>query len=229
MARRSRHTGRMPANYIAPAIEKNAFTCPRCDTLATQKSADVVVDNQYGEMRATRCSSCNRLAVWEFRATSSSERRFILVYPGKSPAPPPNEDLPDDVKHDYAEAADILNRSPKGAAALLRLAVQRLCKHLGEPGRNINDDIGALVKKGLSPLIQQAMDTVRITGNEAVHPGEINLEDDRELALALFDFVNIIAQELITTPKRVQSIYDRLPEGKRKQVAKRDGGVSTGG
>jgi hypothetical protein len=138
-------------------------------------------------------------------------------------APAANADLPPDVAVDYAEAASIVNLSPRGAAALLRLAVQKLCVHLGQPGKNINDDIGALVKDhGLPVLIQQAMDTVRITGNESVHPGEINLNDDQELALALFDFVNIIAEDRISTPKKVQAMYDRLPEGKRAAVEKRD-------
>ncbi len=170
------------------------------------------------EMRASHCTCCRTLSIWEERRLNT----FVLVYPDESPAPPPNEDLPEDVKSDYTEAADILNRSPKGSAALLRLAVQRLCKHLGQPGKNINDDIAALVRQGLSPLIQRAMDTVRITGNEAVHPGEIKLDDDRGLALALFDFVNLIAEDRITTPKRVAEMYERLPESKRAQVENRD-------
>jgi Domain of unknown function (DUF4145) len=139
-----------------------------------------------------------------------------------SPAPPPNEDLPDEVRSDYEEAADIFNRSPKGTVALLRLAVQKLCVHLGQPGKNINDDVGAIVKEGLFPLIQQDMDTVRITGNEAVHPGEINIDDERDLALELFHFVNLIAEHTITTPKRVKEMYDRLPQAKRDAVDKRD-------
>ncbi len=214
----------MAGKYVEPEYGVNAFTCPRCSTLATQRFGTVDVGGIISaiQMGASLCTCCRTLSIWEARHLNDTADTFVLVYPDESPAPPPNEDLPEDVKSDYTEAADILNRSPKGSAALLRLAVQRLCKHLGQPGKNINDDIAALVRQGLSPLIQRAMDTVRITGNEAVHPGEIKLDDDRGLALALFDFVNLIAEDRITTPKRVAEMYERLPESKRAQVENRD-------
>lgn len=212
-----RHTWPMPT-FVAPTPDVPAFTCPHCDTLAQQKWGSINVQGNIG-MKAGYCFHCSKNTLWNLQGRPAS---WVLVFPDKSPAPAPNQDLPDDVTADYLEAADILNRSPKGAAALLRLAVQRLCVHLGQSGRNINDDIAALVKLGLSPLIQQAMDTVRIAGNEAVHPGEINLDDDRELALALFDFVNLIAEDRITMPKRVREMYERLPQAKRDAVEKRD-------
>lgn len=210
--------------FVSPRFRSEAFTCPRCDTLATQQHGQILVNNNIDSLAtfASLCSACVKFCIWERRQQPDADFIYVLVYPGASPAPLPNEDLPDDAKAIYDEASAILNRSPKGAAALLRLAIQLLCKHLGQPGKSLNDDIAALVKEGLTPLIQQAMDTVRITGNESVHPGEIKLDDDRELALALFDFVNLIAEDRITTPKRVQEMYDRLPEGKRAQVETRD-------
>ena len=167
-----------------------------------------------------KAGRCDQNTIW----APGPDKTWVLVYPDTGGAPPPNNDLPDEVKADYREAASILNRSPRGAAALLRLAVQRLCKHLGQPGENINNDIKALVKNGLSPVVQQAMDTVRITGNGAVHPGEINLNDDGELALNLFSFVNLIAEHQITGPRILEEMYGRLPESKRAEVKRRDGG-----
>jgi Domain of unknown function (DUF4145) len=207
------------ATFVVPAADIPSFTCPHCDTLAGQSWGNVFVDHTLG-MKVGHCHGCGKYTLWDDPGGGPND--WVLVYPDRSPAPPPNEDLPDDIKSDYQEAADILNRSPKGAAALLRLCVQKLCIHLGQPGNNVNDDIATLVKDGLSPLIQQAMDTVRITGNEAVHPGEINLDDEPELALELFHFVNLIAEHTITTPKRVKQMYDRLPQAKRDAVEKRD-------
>ena len=60
---------------------------------------------------------------------------------------------------------------------------------LGEKGKKIDDDIASLVRKGLEPDIQQALDVVRVTGNNAVHPGQIILEDDKATAVALFELV----------------------------------------
>lgn len=147
-----------------------------------------------------------------------------MVWPvGMANAPLPHPDMPADLKSDYLEARNIVGSSPRGAAALLRLTIQKLCEHLGEAGANINADIGALVKKGLPVQIQQALDVVRVTGNNAVHPGELRLEDQPEIAAALFGLVNLIVDNRIAEPRRIQTLYDALPEGARKGIALRDG------
>ena len=84
--------------------------------------------------------------------------------------------MPDDVKVDYLETRNIVNDSPRGACALLRVALQKLMYHLGESGNNLNEDIGNLVKKGISIHIQKAADSVHLIDNDAVHPGEIRFE-----------------------------------------------------
>lgn len=106
---------------------------------------------------------------------------------------------------------------------MLRLAIQKLCKHLGEPGRNIDTDIAALVKKGLPVSLQQAMDVLRVVGNEAVHPGTLDVRDDPELALGLFRLTNIIVEKLISEPKQIAGLYDGLPASKRDGIQRRDG------
>ena len=80
------------------------------------------------------------------------------------------------MRMEYEGASKILNLSPRGAAALFRLAIQKLCKEFGENGDNIYADIGSLVKKGLSPLAQKALDSMRVFGNESLHPGKLNLK-----------------------------------------------------
>lgn len=146
-----------------------------------------------------------------------------MVWP-EPPAPvaAPNADLPEDIKADYMEAASVLERSPRAAAALLRLAVQKLCIFLGEPGKKINDDIASLVAKGLPIAIGQALDVVRITGNSAVHPGELQVGDDVEMASTLFRLLNLIAANRITEPKHVQEAYDQMPKHLREAVDKRN-------
>ena len=146
-----------------------------------------------------------------------------MVWPQRGEGPDPNADLPDEVRTDYDEASTILDLSPRGAAALLRLCIQKLCKHLGEKGENINDDIKALVKKGVDVRVQRSLDVVRVIGNNAVHPGQIDLSDNRATAEMLFRLVNLIADKTITEPKHVEEVYGNLPEGARKAIEKRDG------
>jgi hypothetical protein len=115
-----------------------------------------------------------------------------------------------------------LDASPRGAAALLRVAIQKLCKELGETGENTNADIAALVRKGLDPRIQKALDVLRVVGNNSVHPGQIDMRDDRSTAEALFGLVNLIVEKMITEPKHVDELYQMLPEDARQQIERRD-------
>ncbi|MER9473535.1 DUF4145 domain-containing protein [Mesorhizobium sp. M0520] len=116
----------------------------------------------------------------------------------------------------------MINTSPRSAAALLRQAIQRLCRHVGGDGKNINDDIASLVKKVLDPRVQKALDVVRVIGNNAVHPGQIDLKDDRATAAKLFGLVNLIADIMVTQPKHIDAMFEGLPEGARKAIEKRD-------
>jgi hypothetical protein len=142
-------------------------------------------------------------------------------YPDRGNAPPPNPDMPAVVRNYYEEAAAVAARSPRAAAGLLRLALQVLCKELGEDGENINADIGSLVKKGLPLTVQQSLDVVRVTGNHAVHPGQIDT-DDEQVVGALFTLVNVIVEYMVALPKRVGALYSGLPQGALEQIAKRD-------
>jgi hypothetical protein len=130
--------------------------------------------------------------------------------------------MPVDIRHDYEEARNVVQQSPRAAAALLRLCVQKLCKHLGEPGKNINDDIGSLVKKGLPVEIQQALDIVRVIGNNAVHPGEITPDDVAGVSSSLFELVNYIVEDRIARPKKLASMFTTLPGPALAGIAARD-------
>lgn len=161
------------------------------------------------------CQSCNDFSIWVGKA---------IAYPKNIPVDPPNEDLNDEVKSLYNEASRIVSDSPKGATALLRLALQKLLRQMGKEGKNINNDIKDLVEHGLSSKIQKALDLLRVVGNNAVHPGQINLDDNSEIALKLFKILNLIADELITKPKEIDSLYkDIIPDETKGHIDQRDG------
>jgi len=145
-----------------------------------------------------------------------------MVFPLTGGAPLANPDMPDEVKKDYEEARSIVSSSPRAAAALLRLAIQKLCKHLGEKGKDLNTDIANLVKKGLRSKVQRALDVVRVIGNNAVHPGEIDIRDDEETARKLFTLVNIIVYSMISEKKEIEGLYEKLPETAKKQIKQRN-------
>ena len=161
------------------------------------------------------CQSCGEYSLWV---------NEDIIYPRKISIEPPNEDLNEEIKSIYNEAARIFMDSPRGATALLRLALQLLLKQLGKEGKNINNDIKELVQEGLSPKIQKALDLLRVVGNNAVHPGQINLDDNRDVAIKLFKILNIIANEMITKPKEIETLYEEvIPEETKEHINTRDG------
>lgn len=81
------------------------------------------------------CFQCGEPTLWVKKE---------LVFPKTFSAFPPNPDLTPEIIDIYNEAASIFTDSPRGAAALLRLALQKLLKQLGKKGKNINQDIKEL-------------------------------------------------------------------------------------
>lgn len=206
-------------SYVKPKRGLRSFTCPHCGVLARQNHRaspiELAGNYQYRQdfpICITTCDACENYGVW---------LKVKLLYPSTGLAPQPNADLPEDVKEDYLEAASISNLSPKGAAALLRLAIQKLCSHLGGSGDNINNDIASLVQNGLPPKIQRSLDIVRVIGNNAVHPGQIDT-DSPEVVGNLFVLINIIAETMITVPNQIDELYGDLPEGALNAIERRD-------
>jgi hypothetical protein len=173
--------------------------------------------NSYWEMMnlfMSRCFACEGFAVWI---------KDQLVWPAHSLKIEPHADIPANIRDDFIEASEIVQKSPRGSAALSRLIVQKLMADLGESGKDLNADIAALVKKGLEPEIQMALDIVRVTGNNAVHPGQIDLKDDPGIAVALLQLINLVVERRISAQKRIEEMFGNLPAGALKQIAKRDG------
>jgi hypothetical protein len=218
--------------YFQPKALAKEFHCPHCGVYAKQRWSHIGAigdgyTNKYTNIKVLTqrtgvlaekwmlsfCEHCNDFVIWD---------DSNMIYPKKIFVPEPNLDLEEDIKSDYREAALILNDSPRASAALLRLALQKLCMQLGGKGENINTDIGALVKRGLNQVVQQSLDALRITGNNAVHPGEIDLEENPAIVIKLFDLINFIAEKMITEPKTINAFYFSLPSSALEQIEKRD-------
>lgn len=165
-------------------------------------------------LSVSTCSHCMKHTYW------NGEK---LIYPRQATVQPPNENMPDSVKKTYLEASRVLEESPRSAAALLRLALQELLPHLGAEQTKINDGIAELVKNGIiDEDLQKALDSLRVIGNEAVHPATIDFTDSKELASSLFEILNYICEQGIGKKKKREQIYSNLPENKKKAIAIRD-------
>ena len=149
--------------YVTPAFELKAFNCGWCGAFSAQGWENVYgriggtsVNSQlYQAMDICFCTHCHRSSLWY------NERMLI---PDTGTAPMPHMDIPSEIMVDFEEARSVVSSSPRSAAALLRLSLQKLCIVLGESGKNINEDIASLVHKGLPEIIQQSLDIIRVIG-----------------------------------------------------------------
>ncbi len=168
---------------------------------------------EFSDIALGLCAHCHKRTIWA---------GDVLLWPNSVTAPLAHPDLPESIRVDYEEARQIAKHSPRGAAALLRLCVQKLCKELGEPGANINADIASMVQKGLPVQIQQSLDVLRVVGNNAVHPGSIDLNDDPSIAHALFGLINLVVENRITQPRMIEEMYASLPQQTIRAIEDRD-------
>ncbi|MEE3484707.1 MAG: DUF4145 domain-containing protein [Bacteroidales bacterium] len=214
----------MAKKYVEPQKELTSYTCPHCNTISQMEkdihhfnsdfynteTIEAAVRNQ---LTIHRCQCCGKKIIWI---------DGTYVYPDIV-AEEANPDMPESVKQLYEEAGLIYNKSPRAACALLRLAIDRLCNELGENDKDINKNIGSLVKKGLPQSVQQALDVVRVVGNKAVHPGQIAFDvDDNRTTIMLMRLLNIIVDRMITEPNEIDSLYQGLPESIKESIEKRD-------
>jgi len=209
--------------HTVPSYKSEAFNCPFCNAFSHMSWTELRTSSYY----EAQCYHCRRQSLWRTTihriSHNNSVKRGEMIFPDHGTAPLAELDMPEDVKQDYEEAARIFSKSPRGAAALLRLGLQKLCKHLGEDGKNIHDDIRSLAKKNtVPPLVIDVADAVRITGNNAVHPGTMSDEDFDFVASKMFDLLNFIVKKGISEPKELEHILNRTPEAPRLAAKAKD-------
>lgn len=214
----------MAKTYVKPEKAQNKYTCPHCNTLSQMQCDKHHFDSDKYRTRMNELLISNVLTIHKCQCCGKKILWIddTYIYPDIV-SEEANPDMPNSVKQLYNEAALISNKSPRAACALLRLAVDKLCLELGETDRDINKNIGALVKRGLSQDVQQALDVVRVVGNKAVHPGQIAFDvDDNATATMLMHLLNMIVTRMLSEPNEINLLYQSLPESTKKSIEDRD-------
>lgn len=236
----------MNNTFKEPKFNESPFTCPHCQAIAQMKffipseTRNIIfndlhyiknnvyvtenVSNRINDINKLAksyetyantfcvCQNCYKISIWV------DEK---IVYPKSRLTPLPNEDLPDEIKADYEEASAIVQDSPRGACALLRLALQKLMIHLDED-KNIDKAIQSLIGKNkIDETLRKALDSVRVIGNNATHPNELNIKDNHDIAIALFKIINYIAEKILSDKKQISEIYELLPESAKRENRKK--------
>lgn len=211
--------------YFPPEVDKDAFNCPYCGVYAHQEwYNDVAYGNSYvgmygklelgstsyiGALRVSKCSHCKKIVLWD---------QGKMLIPRKMTVPDPSDDVPDNVKAIYIEAGKVLRDSPRASGALMRIALELLLQKINNNSLGLNDNVNKLIESKIPEELIKALTILRVNGNDIMHTGEIIIFEKREDVIYLFDLFNMIVDELITRPKKLNEAYNKIPESKRKQI-----------
>ncbi len=233
---------------VEPEAGRTPFTCPQCGTLAAQEWLNLApgqaTEQDFGgrgwnfryildDYQWCTCAACDRPSLWSMVPVGNSDigevYEWRLVWP-ISGGPEPHDDMPATAVTHYQEARAVLGASPRAAAAILRVSAEALVQSLlSRDDVTLNDGIGELVRSGrIRSNVQKACDILRVTGNDVLHPGQIDQRDtSTEVAGALFRLLNLIVEQAITEPRVVDELYSSLPSTKRDAIDRRDGRAAT--
>jgi hypothetical protein len=213
--------------YVPAKFKLNLFNCPLCNGYTEQfwhEAADILNrgqfkrDSRLDNIQICFCKLCDKYTIWV------DEK---MIYPLVNGAPFPNLDMSKRVKDIYEEARGINSQSPRSACALLRLSLEVLLSEVnGHNNKTLFENIGILIEKNkIAIQIQKHMDSLRVTGNDALHPAEIDKEngETKETALQMFDLLNIVAKTLISDPKAIDEFYNsNVSDTQKDAINRRD-------
>jgi hypothetical protein len=107
----------------------------------------------------------------------------------------------EEVSEDFEEAAAILNKFPRGAAALTRVCIQNMMPLLEQTGKNLDENISSLVRKGLEVEIQQAMDVLQVVRKSPLQTTDFDLKEENETAKQFFNSLErILERRMLKKP-----------------------------
>ncbi len=185
-------------------------------TLKLLRQAFKVPEEKGRELWVALCQHCGSFSLW------LGER---MLYPQTGEAPPPHPDVPPAIRELYEEARGVLPASPRASAALLRVALEGLLEEAGYEKGSLADRLKRAHEEGkLNAKIYELAEVLRLAGNAAAHyePWKIDPskeQEDREMILALFEFLNEVTEELIAKPKRLEEMKQKLSGRLREEGA----------
>jgi hypothetical protein len=161
------------------------------------------------------CFSCNEIGLWVGDQ---------LVWPKGATSPEPKLDALPDVPQENENVNQTLDASPRGAAVLLRLATEKLCKELGETEQGPRPTIASPLQEEVDARVLKALEAIRIIESNAMPPDYVGVRDDRATAETLSGLVNLICEKMMIEPRHLQALYTRVREGAQSAIEQRANG-----
>jgi len=224
-------------NTEIPRFKWSAFKCPHCHTIEAQRwEWPKMIQHKHDwttyDLWYSTCENCNWRMLWAETYKTiywwKSQQKVNVIFPVNYNWNfdfEISKDTPQIIEEDFKEAIQILPLSPRWACALLRLCLQKFLDEIViKISWSRKDTIDESIKYLaidvwlISDDISNIMHVLRIIGNEAVHPWQIDLKDDYQTAEELIELFNYLINELITENKKKVALYDKIPSSKKSAI-----------
>ena len=163
------------------------------------------------------CFNCNEICLWVVDQ---------MVWPRCATSPGPKPHASTDVRRETEEASHTLDASPRGAAALLRLATEKLCKELGDSDESPRPEMAPLFQEEVDARVQKVLDAMRIIESNAISPDDVGVRSTGATAETLSGLVNLICEKMIIEPKHLQALYAKVRDDAQSALEQRAQGNS---
>jgi len=151
-----------------------------------------------------QCPGCGMATLFEFQFFVTFGKRhasLLRVFP--TAAAVPWDELPDSLRLDHAEAWSCYLAGQYRAATLVaRGVLQKAVRLLTTSRGSLKEELDALVKEGaITNQLRLGADEVRLTGNDAAHPEELQVVSELE-AKDSMSFLDDFLQTSVVLPQR---------------------------
>lgn len=158
------------------------------------------------------CPVCDRIAV--YGNSSNYPDRFHFSFPPTNTIPLPDY-IPEAIRRDYLEAAQIMDLSPKASATLARRCLQGMIHDFwGIKEKNLNAEITALKGK-ISSSQWAAIDSLRKVGNIGAHMEkdvELIIDVDTDEAQKLLKLIELLFKNWYIARHDDELLYQDIQE-----------------
>ncbi len=208
--------------------KRNTYTCPFCNQSQSYYSRLTygAVDNQiynegsgvvkgyeeaYFNIYTLSCTNkaCHKRSVIAINRTSGKQ---IDIYPQNVYRHFPDY-IPQQIRDDYEEASQIIDKSPKAAATLLRRCLQGMIRDFwGVSEKRLIDEINA-IKDKVTPSQWKAIDGLRHIGNIGAHmEKDVNLIVDvtSDEATKLLKLIELLLEKWYISRQEEEELYDSI-------------------
>jgi hypothetical protein len=177
-----------------PVLSSSVMVCPHCHVAFRTDWKKWTIEDRDGThlISHTTCPECERLTLLHevgsagrdeygnFIRLVKVDRHLIFNPLGGITRNPVPEEVPDDLRSDYVEAAIVQHLSPKASAALSRRCLQNTIRQrTGISKPTLDKEIDEVMASSLLPSeLAGQLDAVRQIGNFAAHPMKSKVTGD---------------------------------------------------